>query len=271
MKSRMLARASVSVATLMLLHTSLAAAQDDGDWFADESEVEAAEQEPESAEPEGVPPSEPTPSDQVRVQVVVDPERDEPVAGKPPRPGARLHDGFYLRLSIGGGSMVARGERYDASETGTDYSFEGNALAAEIAVGGSPTPGFVLGGAYQGVYAARGGPRHGDADTGISLALVGPFVDIYPDPRDGFHLGGMLGAAVTASHDERYEERSAALGFGGSLWVGYDLWIANQWSIGGLVRASAARVETPQNRVLDLERDRLGVASVALLVSAVYH
>jgi hypothetical protein len=162
----MLARNVVLPAlALCLLHPSLASAETEDEWFVTESEepAPAAEAEPPAAGAE--PASESAAPTQGAIELR-DPARDEPAATKPRPRGARLHDGFYLRMSIGGGSVAARGERYDESDAATDYSFAGNALLADLAVGGTPSPGLVLGGAYLGSYAARGAARHRDADTG---------------------------------------------------------------------------------------------------------
>ena len=56
------------------------------------------------------------------------------------------------------------------------------------------------------------------------FAVLGPFADWYPAERDGFHLGGVIGAAAVPL--------VRGIGMGASLWGGYDLWISPQWSIG---------------------------------------
>ena len=70
------------------------------------------------------------------------------------------------------------------------------------------------------------------------------------------------------------EDPVVAFGFGGSLWLGYDFWIADQWSLGIVGRATAARVKSYDYESEDRPmraHDRLGAGSVALLVSALYH
>lgn len=255
-------------------------------WFDDESasaesapEAEPAEAAPGEAAEEPAPAAAPAPASAespAKATAAEDPVADRAVA--PPRrsPGARRHDGFYLRLSLGGGTLGARGERYDQYGVRSDYDFRGNMLSGDVMVGGTPAAGLVLGGAYLGDYAAtqRDREQSADGDAGMSFAIVGPFIDFFPDPTSGFHVGGMLGPAATFTHDDRYEERSAAVGFGGSVWVGYDFWISDNWSMGGMLRASGGRVETPDSRRLEREledRDRLGVGSIALMVTALHH
>jgi hypothetical protein len=218
--------ASISVFALIVAHAVAAQAQQtDEGWFEEQAETDQteaetvgqpqpaaeAEAEAEAAEEAAEAEAEKTEDKAAKpgkVIVVSDPVKDEP-AEKPRRPrGARLHDGFYLRMSVGGGSLAARGDRYDAGGAASDYSFTGNALHFDIAVGGTPTPGLVLGGTYLGSYGARGARGRMDGadttgDTGMSFSLIGPFLDVYPEPRGGFHVGGMLGLAGTASHDDR--------------------------------------------------------------------
>jgi hypothetical protein len=267
----------------ILLHSAAAYAQSEaedaeGDWFGEQETAESPQSEsPPSDEASAPAEQEKEPAkaavDQTKAPVVnvSDPERDDTTV--PTRKqGVRTHDGFYLRMSLGGGSVAARGYRSDSAGAEQEYSFEGNAVQGDLLIGGTPMPGLVLGGAYLGSYAARSQETERDGtDVGMSFGVVGPFIDIYPDPRGGLHLGGMLGPAASVTYDDRYEEKTAAVGFGGGVWVGYDFWIGDQWSLGGVLRASAARVETPPNRELLEERDRLGIASVALLVSATYH
>jgi hypothetical protein len=269
---------------LLSLFSVSAAAQSEDDWFEQApaetaAEEPAAEPEPEP-EPERAKKPEAAPAAAKPTQAAPasaksdDPVRDQAIEKKERNPSAHRHDGFYLRMSIGGGSLAARGDRYDSSYSNRqEYTFEGNAMSFDIMVGGTLLPGLAVGGAYQGSYAAQANySEQQDGDAGMSFGMIGPFIDIFPDPHGGFHLGGMLGPAATVAYDDRYEETAAAVGFGGSVWVGYDFWISNQWSLGAVLRASAAQVETPASRELEqLERDRLGVGSVALMVTALYH
>lgn len=70
-----------------------------------------------------------------------------------------------------------------ARETGS-----GAAPAFEVALGGAPTPGFVFG---VGVYGASIVDPSGTFDY-ATLVGAGPFVDVYPIPRENFHVQGAL-------------------------------------------------------------------------------
>jgi hypothetical protein len=283
----MLRTVSIPVFTALLLQSAAAFAQPEGEgeWFGGEdtpqqasseasTEAEApAEQEESKPEKKAGAATAKSKSDTKVVVVTTgtDPVEDHP-AETPSRKGVRTHDGFYLRMSLGGGSITAEGDRFDSAGVRSDYQFKGNAISADLLIGGSPLPGFVIGGAYLTNYAARERTEESEGgDAGMSFGMIGPFIDVYPNPHGGFHLGGMLGPAATVAYDDRYEEQTSAVGFGGALWLGYDFWIGEQWSLGGVLRASGARVETPPNRDLQPNEDRLGVGSLALLVSATYH
>jgi hypothetical protein len=161
---------------------------------------------------------------------------------EPPPPVARsyhVHDGFYLRVSLGVGAL---GNDYDLGAVSAES--HGGTLALDVLVGGTPSKGLVLGGALfneagvsHGV--ERGGRSLGDAN--VRLSLIGPFVDGFFDPKGGFHLGGAVGFAALALEDLGVEDETDTLtGFGGAAWAGYDAWVADEWAIGGLVRAGAA-------------------------------
>lgn len=157
-----------------------------------------------------------------------------------PDPTAHRHDGFYMRIGLGGGYFGAKVE----PEVGTLHA-NGGGPAFEFALGGTVADGVVIGG---GLYTASvnrlkwsGDPLASDVRGGAgSLALLGPFVDFYPNPKDGFHVQGAIG--ITGLN---FAERSSTVpppkewsGGGGGLMfgAGYEFWVGSQWSIGGIAR-----------------------------------
>src|SRR5690606_8919580 len=69
-----------------------------------------------------------------------------------------VHEGFYLRVNAGPGFQYASANGFD----GTDF-----AVGADVLIGGSPSPGMILGGG------ALGNVGFGN-DTGLQY-IVGPF------------------------------------------------------------------------------------------------
>jgi hypothetical protein len=190
--------------------------------------------------------------------------------------GQRLHDGFYLRLSVGGGTMGTSGT-FDPDD-GSSFDTRGGCVSFDIAVGGSPVPGLVIGGNYAFQEAFK--PRltlssssfstERDADVNTVFGLVGPFVDWFPDPRSGFHVGGTLGFAVLTIADENgnVDNGVSERGFGGALRVGYDFWVDSQWSLGVVGQFVGGRVSGDSVNSVT-ERDSVG--SFAVLFTALYH
>jgi hypothetical protein len=108
---------------------------------------------------------------------------------------ARVHNGFYLRGAFGAGGMwpqfLDRSDNTDAKDR------DGGAFVLELdaLVGGSPADGFAVGG---GLFLNGGRVNlRGDEslNTNVGLFMVGPFFDAFPNPKDGWHLGAMVGLA----------------------------------------------------------------------------
>lgn len=161
-----------------------------------------------------------------------------------PDPTVHRHDGFYLRMGLGGGFMASK------LDLG-DLSARGSGVALEFALGGTIADGLVIGG---GLYTQSASNVHwkGDSlrsrfmtdtyshDKEGSLGLLGIFLDYYPNPRDGFHVQGALGFGTLSFESDGLMglpgETWAGVGGGGMLGVGYEVWIGSQWSLGGVAR-----------------------------------
>lgn len=169
------------------------------------------------------------------------PKIDLSVKEEPPpvQRSFHVHDGFYLRVNLGIGAL---GNDYDVGPGSADS--HGGTLALDVLVGGTPSKGLALGGALlneAGV--AHSVEQNGRSlgDSNVRLSLIGPFVDGFFDPKGGFHLGGAVGFAALAVEDLSSEGETETLGgFGGAAWAGYDAWVADDWAIGGLIRAGGA-------------------------------
>jgi hypothetical protein len=148
-----------------------------------------------------------------------------------------MHDGFYLRASVGLGSLGATFD--DDHRSGKDLSGSGLSLGMDLMIGGTPSPGFTVGGALlaQGAFSANFDRDSDDEeDRSLSLLVVGPFVDGFPDANRGWHLGGMLGLASANIEDTSADGLSQTLGVGGAFWLGHDFWVADEWSMGPMFR-----------------------------------
>jgi hypothetical protein len=70
--------------------------------------------------------------------------------------------------------------------------------------------------------------------------VIGPFAQGYPDPHGNLHFGGMLGLARLGADTSGPGDGLSAIGVGGAFWAGTGVWVAPDWSVGGLVRLDAA-------------------------------
>jgi opacity protein-like surface antigen len=157
------------------------------------------------------------------------------------------HDGFQFRGTLGGGylrdSESVDGSANDAFEA----TISGGAAMLELYLGGTPAPGLVLGGYLSGMSAPGpsaeldGTTLQADDDFSIGLGSIGPYVDFYPDAQGGFHLLGSLGyAQVTFNDGNDTIDQATSTGFTLGAGVGYDAFVADEWSLGALGRLGYA-------------------------------
>jgi hypothetical protein len=162
-----------------------------------------------------------------------------PAPPPPPKVGVHLHDGFYLRMSFGmgpgKGTFTQKSEGYEPDE----YKFAGLGAAFDVMVGGSPLPGFVIGGAVVGhtiidpsVKLNGTALTTGNSQYAYNMSTFGAFVAIYPDPKLGFNFHGLAGVGTISvkAGDATVTPEPVGLALMGG--AGYDFWIADQWSMG---------------------------------------
>jgi hypothetical protein len=179
----------------------------------------------------------------------------------PPPPVGRTyhqHDGFYVRVSGGLGSLLSA----SADVSDDSFSSDGLSLDVDALVGGSPAPGFSVGG---GLLASLQLSGEWELDNGIGNAsadltsiIIGPFADGYPAPNGGWHFGGLLGlAGVSLQQPGGSQDSSNAIGVGGAFWTGYDVWVAPDWSVGGSLQFDALRATNSDD---DLTISKVGAS-----------
>lgn len=172
-------------------------------------------------------------------------------AQESPAPGAYVHDGFYLRFATGFGAYNERA--YAASSDAYGGALQararGFAVASEFAMGGTPWEGLVIGGGIYSteVYSASLSFSRDDvepvdlADEARDFTLLSVFVDRYFVPNVGLHVQAALGISFQSalSVDPNLDSEGddyQAVGPGLMLGLGYEMWIAEQWSLGVLAR-----------------------------------
>jgi hypothetical protein len=201
------------------------------------------------------------------------------VLSAPPVPPARVrrgyhvHDGFYLRLAagLGGGSAKVKGDDSPHLALGSA------GLSVNAWAGGTPWPGVALGGM---LYAQNlddsnveieGNETSESADG--ALGMLGVFLDAFPDPQRGLHVGGALGLGfLSAQANARLENQLRARdyeggGFGASAWLGYMGFVGPEWSLGGLLQLTGVLTGKKEDGL-----ERSGTAwGLNLSFSALYH
>lgn len=150
-----------------------------------------------------------------------------------------------------------------------DLSGDGDSLELDVMVGASPTPGMALGGALflssSASMSFDAGNERFESDGGVGI--LGAFIDGHPDPEGGFHLGGALGLAQVNADDQLRAGFEKASGLGFAAFVGYDAWVSNEWSLGGVLRLTATRVK---DRDTD-GKPSVSTTSVGVMLTALYH
>jgi hypothetical protein len=157
---------------------------------------------------------------------------------------------FAMGLGAYSESFQSRDTPRYGGESGGDAS--GFATVGEFAIGGTAAPGLVLGG---GIYTASMVTGSFSPDEGVTVPdeldperrdfqVVGPFIDWYPNPSKGLHLQAAIGFASIQSGwgSERSEPEYAAYGGGVMLGVGYEWFVADEWSLGVMGRITGAVV-----------------------------
>ncbi len=209
-----------------------------------------------------------------------------------PDKSANNHDGFYLRLALGVGYAQTRFKSENAlTYTGTtEGTIKGPTGSFELSMGGTVGSGVVIGG---GVYFenfanpdstdvadSSPGPEQELKFKSANMALLGPMVDWYFDPSSGFHAQGAIGLGVIAVSNGR-EKGSDAItignhdsgGWGVMLGVGYDWWVADDWSIGVLGRVLYVAGGKGEENVdfSDTTWKHQAIAAPSVMFTATYH
>jgi hypothetical protein len=159
------------------------------------------------------------------------------------------HDGFYLgaELGAGFGYVDSSASINNGFRQSIDSSAFGRVIPALVIDAGGTTRNaqLVLGGrvAFLPIVEPElraKGYEFRVEDGRLEFVNVHVFTHYYPDLRGGAFFGGAIGFASlksTAGDDEQQR------GFSASLEGGYRAWLGPQWSLGGVVRVTGARVE----------------------------
>jgi hypothetical protein len=193
---------------------------------------------------------------------------------------ARHHDGFYLRL---GGGFTYVSDSVETDEYPLFNDAEGTAkgfgAAGELGIGGSVSPGVVLGGGIfshwlpslesENAEVANVDVPDIEFDEG-ALWVMGFLVDYYPNPSAGLHLQGSAGLALGSLGDGRSNgnltlDEHSGIGLGLVAGIGHEWWVANNWGLGLLGRFTAAWFTAEDDN--DVEWSHFAIAPAILFTA----
>ena len=189
-------------------------------------------------------------------------------------PTASTHDGFYLRVSLGGGAMKAK---FRGGDSAPDSDASGGAAMLDVLIGGTPAPGLVVGGGYQFEMAQHADYEYGSSSTGSSgnlvRGVVGPFVEWFPDRHGGFSTGLLAGYTLLNLYTPTIRIFGTEVGgdlktagVSANLWAGYAFWLTRQWSLGLVARGGLAATKNTD------DSSQSGTAtSWGVLITGVHH
>ncbi len=188
-----------------------------------------------------------------------------------PAAGARTHDGFFARSSPGLALLWAHVEgSWSPHRSGIRAIGQGG----ELALGGTPAPGLVLGGSVwtgrlDPVFIEGGRPVSPDDDSvKLTQLRVGPFLDYYPDPRGGFHALIVMALVVSIESDTKGDAiEPLAYGWSLATGAGYEWFVSSEMSLGFLGRFAFGGV----GRSVRGSPERTLFVVPELALSATYH
>jgi hypothetical protein len=181
-----------------------------------------------------------------------------PPVCKPPGPGAYTHDGFFARAGVGVAYALIRVGPATLPSPRRTW-IRGFGQASKILLGGTPLPGFVVGGSIATERIdptfVEGGVAIIPDDDSVKVTLVrlGPFVEWYPSPGRGFHVGAGASLALQVETDVKGDPISPgfmggalSMGFGYEAFTGEDLslGVSAEVTFGGLSRDADGVHET---------------------------
>ena len=179
--------------------------------------------------------------------------------------GKRVHDGFFLQLSLG---AVYLHESWSPSAGGAGATYGGWGTSLEASVGKSVRPGLIVGGRWR--FAAVIDPNESylgvttaASNTARFLDVVGAFLDYYPNPRRGLHVGGTVALLAATNVDTEYHAYETSWGPALSAHVGYEIFFSSHWSVGALAELSAYRYSTTEAGASSVSEGLLPTLAVA--------
>lgn len=149
-------------------------------------------------------------------------------------PGARTHDGFFLRMSagLGGSNILAE------PDSGGDQEITGSMGTFELSVGGALTENLILHGTVNTMgmsdanFSGQGDAFEGEYDE-VGIGFVGVGVTYYIMPAN-VYVSSSIGAngIYLNGNDEDSDREMDSNGAGLIVQVGKEWWVSDNWGLG---------------------------------------
>lgn len=153
--------------------------------------------------------------------------------------GAISEGGRVVRIAAG---PTYLNESWHASDRSSEAVHAGWGPALDVTVGEFVLPRIVLAGSLHlaGIInrdETTGGITYPLDDTIHFVDTFVAMIDFYPKPS-GLHEGGGLGIAAITELDTHMGGTQTNFGLAGEAHVGYERFVSQRWSVGGLLRLS---------------------------------
>ena len=145
----------------------------------------------------------------------------------------REHDGFFMRLSLGGGSGKATIE-----EAGNRAEFKGGAGDMNLAFGGMVSKNLALHGTMWGwgvqdpdanITIVTIGSGSGSLNGDLAMSAIGPGLTYYLMPSNVYLSGSVGFGSLSGSKDL---EGNSETGFALDTTIGKEWWVGDNWGLG---------------------------------------
>jgi len=145
----------------------------------------------------------------------------------------REHDGFFLRMSVGGGHADT-----EIDDESGELEFSGIAGDYNFAVGGVISDNLAIHGTFFGrglqdpdFELDAGLEAEGELDGSLNMAAIGGGITYYLMPVNIYFSGSVGGAKLYFDSDDLGESDSD-IGIAGDLTIGKEWWVGNSWGLG---------------------------------------
>ncbi|MFP2959703.1 outer membrane beta-barrel protein [Myxococcus sp. 1LA] len=177
-----------------------------------------------------------------------------------------VHDGFYLRLQVGGGYL-----RASAADVTPDVALKGASGNINAEIGFALVNNFILYGKFYGAASPSPSIQVGDLsveDTGDdwsqNLGAVGLGVTYYFMPAN-IYLSGAISYTQLSITERDEKVAETELGGGLHLGIGKEWWVSKNWGLGIGAELALGRIRDDSNN------DNWNVTNVSIVLSATYN